>query len=214
LPRLSIQRVAIGQPCDVSRLAAFLRLRITTLYHRVSCKYSRSVRLSASGSSRSPAESRFRRTNWSISTSRNSINKQRSPLRRRARYRCIRRAAAERVDSIVGGDVSAVSRSWTISAPVEGAKLLPPHERKISRPRSGGNRINDLAPDWAIGLAGRLTGPVGLPLRARWEYPVFCAFRPAGVDVKRTLSVVQCMSQLGPRADLKGMPREGPDSAR
>jgi hypothetical protein len=103
--------------------------------------------------------------NSSISAFRNSINKQRSPFRRRARCRRMRRAAAERDGSFGAGDVLAVSRSWTISAPVEGAKLLPPYEQKISRPRSGGNRINDLAPHWAIGLAGRLTGPVGLPLR-------------------------------------------------
>jgi hypothetical protein len=36
--------------------------RITTYYYKVSCKYSRSVRLSASESSQSPAESRLRRT--------------------------------------------------------------------------------------------------------------------------------------------------------
>jgi hypothetical protein len=156
LPRLSIQRVAMGQSCDVSRLAAFLRLRITTYHHRVSCKYSRSVRLSASGSSRSPAESRLRRTNWSISASRNSINKQRSPFRRRARYRCMRRAAAERVGSIVGGDVSAVSRSWTISAPVGGRNCFLPTNRKY----------HDLA---AVGIAsmtldqtGRLASSVAL----------------------------------------------------
>jgi hypothetical protein len=138
LPRLSIQRVAMGQSCDVSRLAAFLPLRITTrgIHHKVSCKYSRSVRLSASGSSRSPAESRLRRTNWSISASRNSINKQRSPLRRRARCRCMRSAAEEGDSPFAVGDASAVVRSSTISAPArrgEFASSLRAENTKISR---------------------------------------------------------------------------------
>jgi hypothetical protein len=77
---------------------------ITTRYHVNIRVVSAS---DASGSSRSPAESRLRRTNWSISTSRNSNNKQRSPFRRRARCRCMRRAAAERDGSFGAGDVSA-----------------------------------------------------------------------------------------------------------
>ena len=142
----------MGQSCDVSRLAAFLRLRITTYHHRVSCKYSRSVRLSASGSSRSPAESRLRRTNWSISASRNSINKHRSPLRRRARYRCMRRAAAERVGSIVGGAFPLSLDRGPSAHRSRGRNCFLPTNRKYHDLTAVGIASNDLAPDSAIGL--------------------------------------------------------------
>ena len=93
----------MGQCANVSPFLHSLGQSITMYHQRVSCKYSRRVRLSASGSSRSPAESRLRRTNWSISTSRNSINKQRSPFRRRARCRSMRIAAEERGRSFASG---------------------------------------------------------------------------------------------------------------
>jgi hypothetical protein len=66
----------------------------------------------------------------SISRSRNSMPRKRSPLRLRSRCRSIRAADAERDGSFAAGDASAFPRSWTIDALGREVNPLPPYKGK------------------------------------------------------------------------------------
>ena len=65
-----------------------------------------------------------------------------------------------------------------------------------------------------------LSGPIGRPgmirraLRPEPERTFVASDRMARIDVTLTLRTAALDASIGRRADLKGMPREGPDSAR
>jgi hypothetical protein len=163
-------------PCTASAFVLILRT-----HTRCKSRNPYKARRTAAEFARWSAWSCPRRMSASISRSRSSMPRNRNPLRRRSRCRSIRAADAERDSPFVAGHISAVPRSLTIDAPgcvgEFGSSL---RAEKYQNVRAVEIASYDPAPKSAIGprsVAGRLTGPVGLPFRPGWK-PVSNARSP------------------------------------
>jgi hypothetical protein len=121
-------------PCTASAFALIL-----STHTRCKSRNPYKARRTAAEFARWSAWSCPRRMSASISRSRNSMPRNRNPLRRRSRCRSMRAADDERDGAFLAKDSSTVAGSCSISLPLVGAICFLSTSRKISK--SGGNRI-------------------------------------------------------------------------
>jgi hypothetical protein len=124
-------------PCTASAFVLILRT-----HTRCKSRNPYKARRTAAEFARWSAWSCPRRMSASISRSRNSMPRNRNPLRRRSRCRSIRAADDERGSSFVAGDK--LYCAWIMIHRCTRSRernLLPLYEQKITKSRGGGHRI-------------------------------------------------------------------------